>query len=130
MFEWLIGKKSRASAPTASPADLASMPAYVQEFETAWERTGRLGLSLPSVRLAVRKDCVDLATTMPVLLDYFARHDPAELIGQTAAIYFALVPLLVRETGIPFQLTIGWMVHDGRTNCRFRLKIRMRCCMV
>jgi hypothetical protein len=63
----------------------------------------------------VRKDCVDMAKTMPVLLDYFARHDPAELIGQTAGIYFALVPLLVRATGIPFQLTIGWMVHDGRT---------------
>jgi hypothetical protein len=115
MFEWLFGKKLRASGPTASPVELASMPAYVQEFEAAWERTGRLGLSLPSVRLAVRKDCADMAKTMPVLLDYFARHDPAELIGQTAAIYFALVPLLVRETGIPFQLTIGWMIHDGKT---------------
>ena len=115
MFEWLLGKKSRASRPTVSLVDLASMPAYVQEFEAAWERTGRLGLSLPSVRLAVRKDCVDIAKTMSVLLDYFARHDPAQLIGQTAAIHFALVPLLMRETGIPFQLTIGWMVHEGRT---------------
>ena len=115
MFEWLFGKKSPAAGPTASPVDLASMPAYVQEFEAALDRTERLGLGAPPVRLVVRKDCVDMAKTMPVLLDYFDRHDPAELVGQTAAIHFALVPLLVRETGIPFQLTIGWMVHDGRT---------------
>ncbi len=31
------------------------------------------------MRLVVRKDCIDKAKTMPVLLDYFARHDPAEL---------------------------------------------------
>jgi len=43
--------------------------------------------------------CVDMAKTMPVLLDHFARHDPAELTGQTLAIHFALLPLLVRETG-------------------------------
>jgi len=115
MFEWFLGKKSQASGPRASPVDLASMPAYVQEFEAALERTERLGLGAPAVRAVVRKDCVDMAKTMPVLLDYFARHDPAELIGQTAAIHFGLVPLLVRETGIPFQLTIGWMVHEGRT---------------
>jgi hypothetical protein len=115
MFEWLLGKKLRAFGPTASPVDLASMPAYVQEFEAALERTERLGLGAPAVRVVVRKDCVDMAKTMPVLLNYFARHNPAELIGQTAAIHFALVPLLVRETGIPFQLTIGWVVHDGRT---------------
>jgi hypothetical protein len=115
MFEWLFGKKSPADGPTASSVDLASMPAYVQEFEAAVERTERLGLGASPVRLVVRKDCVDMAKTMPVLLDYFGRHDPPELVGQTAAIHFALVPLLVRETGIPFQLTIGWMVHDGRT---------------
>jgi len=115
MFEWLFGKKSPASGPIVSPANLASMPAYVQEFEAALERTERLGLGASPVRLVVRKDCVDMAQTMPVLLDYFGRHDPAELVGQTVAIHFALVPLLVRETGIPFQLTIGWMVHDGRT---------------
>jgi len=114
MFEWFLGKKSQASGPTASSVDLGSMSAYVQEFEAAMERTERLGLGAPAVRVVVRKDCVDMAKTMPVLLDYFARHDPGELIGQTAAIHFALVPLLVRETGIPFQLTIGWMVHDGR----------------
>jgi hypothetical protein len=90
------------------------MPAYVQEFEAALQRTERLGLDASPVRVVVRNDCVDMAKTMPVLLDYFARHDPAELTGQTLAIHFALLPLLVRETGVPFQLTIGWMVHDGR----------------
>ena len=114
MFDWLLGKKSQGSS-TAAPAALASMPAYALEFEAALDRTERLGLGAAPVRLVVRNDCVDMAKVMPVLLDYFDRHRPEELIGQTAAIHFALVPLLVRETGIPFQLTIGWMVHDGRT---------------
>jgi hypothetical protein len=94
--------------------NLSQLPAYVQEFEAALERTERLGLDACPVRLVVRKDCVDIAKTMPVLLDYFARHESQELSGQTLAIHFALLPLLVRETGVPFQLTIGWMVHEGR----------------
>jgi hypothetical protein len=106
MIEWGFGR---------GPVVLSSMPAYVREFEAAWARTSRLGLGAPPIRMIVRKDCVDMARVMPVLLDYFARQDPAELIGQTLAIHFALVPLLVRQTGIPFQLTIGWMVHEGRT---------------
>lgn len=111
MFDW-FRRRPRASGD--DPPSLGLLPPYAQEFEAAWERTERLGLSLPPVRLAVRKDCVDMAKTMLVLLDYFSRHDPAELVGQTAAIHFALVPLLVRETGVPFQLTIGWMIRDGR----------------
>ena len=79
----------------------------------AIDRTEAFGLSAPP-RVLVAKDCVDMARTMPVLLDYFDKQRPEELVGQTAAIHFALVPLLVRKTGIPFQLTIGWMVHDGR----------------
>lgn len=90
------------------------MSTYIEEFEAAWERTQRLGLDSHPLRVVVREDCVNMAKSLPVLLDYFARHDPAELIGQTAAIHFALVPLLVRETGIPFELTIGWMVHEGK----------------
>lgn len=52
---------------------------------------------------------------MPVLLDYFDRHRPEELIGQTAAIHFALVPLLLEATGVPFQLTIGWCIRAFAT---------------
>jgi len=113
MFDWLRAKKAQNPEPGA-PADTASVSPYVQEFEAALERTERLGLGAAPVRLVVRKDCVDMAKVMPVLLDYFDRHRPEELVGQTAAIHFALVPLLVRETGIPFQLTIGWMIRDGR----------------
>jgi hypothetical protein len=90
------------------------MPPYVQEFEAALQRTERLGLDASPVRVVVRNDCVDMAKTMPVLLHYFDRHEPQELIGQTLAIHFALLPLLVREKGVPFQLTIGWMVNDSR----------------
>ena len=90
------------------------MSSYIKEFEAATERTLHLGMDSRAIRVVVRKDCVDMTKVMPVLLDYFVRHDPAELIGQTAAIHYALVPILVRETGIPFELTIGWMVHEGR----------------
>src|ERR1700728_825189 len=115
MFEWLRGRKSPTpESPTPQP-DLASLPQYAQEFEAAWDRTVKLGLSLPALRLRVRKDCMDMDKAMPVLLDYFVRHDPSELVGQTLAIHFALLPRLVEVTGVPFQLTIGWMVHEGRT---------------
>ena len=89
------------------------MHPYVQEFMAAIDRTEAFGLSAPP-RILVAKDCVDMGRTMPVLLDYFARHEPKELVGQTAAIHFALVPLVLDKTGIPFHLTIGWMVRDGR----------------
>lgn len=36
------------------------------------------------------------------------------MIGQTAAIHFALVPLLYDITGMAFNLTIGWIVRKGR----------------
>jgi hypothetical protein len=114
MFEWLKGRKSAAPGSATPAPDLAALPQYAQEFEAAWDRTVRLGLSLPALRLRVRKDCVDLSKAMPVLLDYFARHDPSELIGQTLAIHFALLPRLIEATGVPFQLTIGWMVREGR----------------
>jgi hypothetical protein len=62
----------------------------------------------------VKKDCVDMQTVRPVLLDYFERSSAESMIGQTAAIHFALVPLLCDKTGIPFNLTIGWMARAGK----------------
>ena len=58
-----------------------------------------------------------MALVRPVLLDYFGRHEPKELIGQSAAIHFALVPLLLDKTRIPFNLTIDWVVRRGRSLC-------------
>jgi hypothetical protein len=49
----------------------------------------------------------------PVLLDFFDRSPPDSMIGQTAAIHFALVPLLYDKTGIPFNLTIGGLGRAG-----------------
>lgn len=37
------------------------------------------------------------------------------MIGQTAAIHLALVPLLYEKTDIPFNLTIGWLVREGKS---------------
>ncbi len=95
--------KHPISAPTAEITRF-STAVPIQDFEAVSDRTERLGLCAPPVQLVVRKDCVDVPKTMPVLLDYFDRHDPAVLVGQTATIHFALVPRLMRETGIPFQL--------------------------
>jgi hypothetical protein len=51
---------------------------------------------------------------MPVLLNYYERNGWEAMMGQTAAIHFALVPLLCDKTGIPFYLTIGWVERDGK----------------
>jgi hypothetical protein len=55
-----------------------------------------------------------MQTLRPVLLDFFERSPPDSMIGQTAAMHFALVPLLYDKTGIPFNLTIGWLVRNGK----------------
>ncbi|HLH13509.1 MAG TPA: hypothetical protein VKV16_01870 [Solirubrobacteraceae bacterium] len=57
---------------------------------------------------------MDLERTLPVLLDYFDRHGPEALIGQTLAIHFALIPRLYAATGVHFELTVGWIVRQGK----------------
>lgn len=86
---------------------------YVAEYMTAFDRTEALGLKAPP-RLIVRKDCVNPDRVLSVLLDFFDRHKPDELVGQTAAINIALIPLLFDASGIPFELTIGWIEKDGK----------------
>jgi hypothetical protein len=87
--------------------------AYAAEYFAALDRTERFGFEAPS-RLLVRKDCVDMSRVLPVLLDYFEAHGWEALIGQTAAIHFALVALLADKTRIPYQLTIGWIERHGK----------------
>jgi hypothetical protein len=113
MIDWFRRCPRASGDAHSSSVPGAPASAYVQEFMAAIDRTEAFGLSKPP-RVLVAKDCVDMGRAMPVLLEYFDRHRPEELVGQTAAIHFALVPLLLDKTGIPFQLTIGWMVHDGR----------------
>lgn len=74
-------------------------PAYIAEYIAAMDRTADLGLQTPP-RVLLSKICVDPDRTLQVLLDYFARHTPAELIGQTAAINLALIPILLGATGV------------------------------
>jgi hypothetical protein len=99
------------SVPDAAPG--LELSPYVGEYLAAIDRTQELGFE-PPVRLLVQKDCVDMDIVRPVLLDYFERSPPDSMIGQTAAIHFALVPLLYDKTGIPFNLTIGWIVRKGK----------------
>jgi hypothetical protein len=86
---------------------------YAGEYLAALNRTAALGLETPP-RLLVEKDCVDPDKTMPVLLDYFDEHEPGELVGQTLAINVALIPRLLDQTGVPFNLTLGWIELDGK----------------
>lgn len=91
----------------------ASQSPYIHEYMAAVDRTEALGLKAP-VRLIVRKNCVDMMRVRPVVLAYFDRHKPQELVGQTLAIHFALIPMLADNTGVPFNLTVGWMTRDGK----------------
>jgi hypothetical protein len=87
---------------------------YGQEFMDAWDRTVRFGLALPPIRLLARKDCIDLAKALPVIVDYFNRHSGEGLVGQTMAIHNMLPPPLCDALGgVPLQLTIGWIEFNG-----------------
>ena len=83
-------------------------PSYLNEYMAAIDRTARFGLP-PPPRILVANDCVDPDRTLQALLDYFDRHTTADLVGQTVAINLALMPILLEATGVPFQLTIGWV---------------------
>jgi hypothetical protein len=86
---------------------------YLAEYTAAVARTEALGLAT-APRVLVAKDCVNRDQVLSVLLDYFDQHTPEELVGQTLATNLALIPLLLKGTGIPFQLTIGWVVFNGK----------------
>jgi hypothetical protein len=86
---------------------------YISEYMTAMDRTAELGLQTPP-RVLVSNNCVDPDRTLTALLDY--RHTPGELVGQTVAINLALMPILLKTTGVPFQFTIGWIEREGRAH--------------
>jgi hypothetical protein len=113
-----IGSFMKQRAPQQPPGrngdSLFHLSPYASEYLAAFDRTERFGFETPP-RFLVKKDCVDMAATMPVLLDYFEPNSPAEMIGQTLAIHFALAPLLCDKTGVPFNLTIGWIVRKGKS---------------
>jgi hypothetical protein len=85
----------------------------VGEYLAAIDRTEEVGFE-PPMRVLVKKDCVDMLALRPLLLDFLELSPPDSMIGQTAAIQFALVPLLYDKTGISFNLTIGWIVRNGK----------------
>jgi hypothetical protein len=91
----------------------STTPGYIDEYIAAFERTESFGLQAPP-RVLVAQDCVDPDRTLALLLEYFDRYTSEELVGQTAAINTTLIPLLLEATGIPFQLTIGWIELDGK----------------
>ena len=86
---------------------------YITEYMAAVDRAQAFGLAT-APRFLVEKDCVNPDHVLSVLLDYFDQHTPQELVGQTLAINVALIPLLLDATGVPFQLTIGWVVLGGK----------------
>jgi hypothetical protein len=115
MSLWSFLRPRTASPPQGTPATAAGLELspYLAEYLAAIDRTEAFGFKAP-MRLLVKKDCVDMQSLIPVLLDFFERSPPDLMIGQTAAIHFALVPLLYDKTGIPFNLTIGWLARKGK----------------
>jgi hypothetical protein len=108
--------RSRKPAPPQSTPDCApglNLSPYVGEYLAAIDRTETFGFETPR-RILLKKDCVDMQSLRPALLDFFERSPPDSMISQTAAIHFALVPLLYERTRIPFNLTIGWIVRNGK----------------
>jgi hypothetical protein len=95
------------------PQELSKGAPYIAEYIEAIERTERFGFEAPP-RVIAQKDGVDMFVVMPVLLDFYEGNSPEDLMGQTMAINFALVPELHKKTGIHFNLTTGWMVREGR----------------
>ncbi len=78
---------SPQSIPDSGPG--LELSPYVAEYLAAIDRTQEFGFDAPP-RLLVRKDCVDMQIMLPALLEYFELSPPDSMIGQTAAINFAL----------------------------------------
>src|SRR5580693_8293462 len=93
----------RPGSTTESAPGLQLSP-YVGEYLAAIDRTEAFGFEAP-MRLLVKKDCIDMQSLRPVLLDCFNCSPPDSMIGQTAASHFALVPLLYDKARISFNLT-------------------------
>jgi hypothetical protein len=62
------------------------------------------GHALPPIRLQVRKDCIDLAKALPVIIECFNQHSSDQLRGRTAAIHNMLQPRLSAALGGLFFL--------------------------
>src|SRR6185312_8659499 len=86
---------------------------YFDEYIAAVERSASLGLEAPP-RILVKKNCVDPDRLLAALLDYFDRHTPEELLGQTLAINMDLVELLGRKIQVPFEVTFGYAEMYGQ----------------
>jgi hypothetical protein len=96
-----------------SRTQYAALQTYTTEYMSAVDRTASFGLKAP-LRLLVQKPCVNPDRTLPVLLDYFDRHTPKELMGQTLAINADLIYLLWHKTHVPFELTFGVVDMKGK----------------
>jgi hypothetical protein len=68
---------------------------------------GRRNHPVSAAPVLVAKDCVVADRTLAVLIEYLDRHTAEELVGQTAVINTALIPLLL--AAVPFHLTIDWI---------------------
>jgi hypothetical protein len=103
----------RPSQNTTDSAPGLNLSPYVGEYLAAIDRTQAFGFET-ALRVLGKKDCIDMRALRPVLLEYLECRPPDSMVGQTAAMHFALVPLLHDQTGIPFNLTIGWIVRNGK----------------
>lgn len=113
-WDWrqLMGRKTRANEVRDMEKAPTEAYSYAREYVAAFHRAHSLGLRTP-IRLVMEHNCVDMSRTMPVLLDYFTKYR-AMLFGRTATIHTDLQQALLEATGVPFNLTIGWMELEGK----------------
>jgi hypothetical protein len=95
---------------------LLPMEQYAREFYEAWEFTERLGLEVPNIRLAIRKDCLKLECARGPLQRLFDRYSVEEIAEQALAINIQLLPDLSAALGVPLTLTGGWF-ETARKPC-------------
>jgi len=92
---------------TTSRSQTAAPQTYIAEYMAALERTESLDLKAPA-RVLVSRPCVDPDRILPMLLNYFDRHTPEELFGQTLTINADLIYLLWQKAQVPFEITFGF----------------------
>lgn len=83
------------------------------EYEQAWLRTEKLGLTVPSVRSVVAQDCLDMDQIAPILQESLGELTLEQVAAQCIAINLRLIPLIKSRLGVSLVLTVGWFEHAG-----------------
>jgi hypothetical protein len=88
------------------------MEQYATEYMEAVRHTEELGVELSTIKIMVRKNCVDLAMLGPALNEFTEKCTLQEMVLGSLEFTVKLGRHLTEKLGIPFTLTAGWF-EDG-----------------